>query len=136
MDRSAGWFIYYVISMTLPKFQCFIHMYRFFILAFGLFYAKVLCPVFFQRVLSQMCYCVFVFMHTQHTLLSLCSNSHRNTLNNVQKTKTYVYWLNMWQFEPIWARGEGLSANNRFWLAQRDEMHWFLLTNQCCLNVM
>ncbi len=63
------------------------NMYRFFILAFGLFYAKVLCPVFFwafsESALMQMCYFVFVFMHARHTLLSLClcSNSHRNTLN-------------------------------------------------------
>ncbi len=67
------------------------NMYHFFILAFGLFYAKVLCPVFFwafsESALMQMCYFVFVFMHARHTLLSLClcSNSHRNTLNNGSK---------------------------------------------------
>ncbi len=42
-----------------------------------------------------------------------------------QQFKTYVYWLNTWQFEPIWTRGVGLNVNNRFCLAQSSGSQTF-----------
>ncbi len=129
------------LATRIPEFQCLIRYVCFFILGFGLFYAKVLYQVFFwafsESVLMQMCYFVFVFMHALYTLLSLwvCLNSQRNTKQWFKRPKP-IYWLNVWQFEPIWARGVRLSVNYCSCLAQRDEMHWFLLMNQCCQNVM
>ncbi len=89
MDRSAGctlcqnWFYRDIALATrILKFQCFIWYVPLFILVFGLFYAKVLCPCVFwafsESSLMQMFYCVFVFMHARHTLLSLCGGGTKH----------------------------------------------------------
>ncbi len=81
-------------------------MYRFFIPVFGLFYTKVLCPVFFwafsecsrANMLFCVCFRAWIFVHT---LLSLCvcSNSQRNTLNNGSKDQNIcvlVEYVTVW----------------------------------------
>ncbi len=147
MDWSAASRSVYLNSSALSN------MYRFFILACGLFSAKVLCPVFLG--FFRKCSPANVFSCTHDTLLSLCvcSNTQRNPLNSGSKDPNlcllvehvtnlstggqvifiYIVLLTI-QIETKQLR-VGLSINNRSCLAQRDEMHWFLLTNQCCQNV-
>ncbi len=75
------------LAKRIPKFQCFIQYVPLFSLAFGLFYAKVLRPVFSwafsESALMQMCYFVFVFMHARHALLSLCLCSNLLTTKKI-----------------------------------------------------
>ncbi len=138
MDRSAGCTLrqsrfYRDIASRREylKSSALSDMYRFFIRAFDLFYAKALCPVplGFFRECSHANVLVFVCMHDR-------KHTQRNTLNNGSKDQNLCLLV---EYVTVWTNlgtGVGLSVNNRSCLAQRDKRHWFLLTNQCCQNVM
>jgi len=67
----------------------------------------------------------------RQTLLSLCVRSYfqRNMLNSISKDQNLCLLV---EYGTVWINlgtGVGLSINNHFCLAQRNEMHWFLLMN-------
>ncbi len=125
------------LATRIPEFQCLIRYVCFWFVLCQSALSSVFLSFFRECSHANVLFCVCFHAHTLHFTftLGLLKFPKKHTKQWFKRPKP-VYWLNVWQFEPIWARGVRLNVNYCSCLAQRDEMHWFLLMNQCCQNVM